>query len=462
MIDSGSNPACLRRGRYYGFQSVPSVVTTEPGKNPIIEYGTNPSQFYASQSFDTFTVADDTSASIDVTPNNNIPWNLPYGLRTGWIVYIFGGLQIGKSTTPIDVKIQDSLAIVVESQSPGVDLTFRVGQSITLTLTTDNTKNMTAVITSFAPGTGDMVVDVTSSNGTGIYPNLPFGYWLVEVVGIPDKGTSVDWMLARVTSVDVTDPYNPNVSFEAYQSSGEGTYSFWNIVPQWDYARNYIRNENRVAFDASLGPSQNEYLGELGASFIPAQGQTTNENFDTSSPPTNYSGYTETTSTGKIIVIEDEYMAHRPYVGRAVSYKLNKVTNVQTTTITYDALLQPTYTTVSSEELEPLTFSYTFTNDDFKKTPPEKYTAGAAASYADGEIVSFPTPSRYVQDDTAAGTVGPYKSYEYTYTRAPFIDPADPTGPPVYLNVLIVIKNTSLADAPIPGKPTPQGFFWSG
>ena len=462
MIDSGSSPACLRRGRNYGFQSVPSVVTTEPGKNPIIAYGTRPYLFYTSFSFDTFTVADDTSASITVTPSNYDPGNYPYGLREGWIVYIFGGLQGGRSTTPIDVKIQEDLAIVVESQVPGVDLTFRVGQSVTLTLSTDHSKNMVAVITSFDPILGDMVINVTSSNGTGVYPNLPYGYWEVVVVGHPEKGSTVDWMLARVTSVDVSDPVHPVVSFEAYQSSGEGTYSYWTIAPQWDYPRNYIRNENRVAFDASIGPSQSEYFGEYAARFEPAGGQVTTENFNTSVPPTDYSGYTERKVTGRIVVVEDEYMAHRPYVNRTVKYKLNKITNIETTTITYDPLGQPTVITVNSEELEPLDFSYTFTNDDFKKTPPEKYFPGGSAIYANGKVVSLGSPSQYIQDDTAAGTVGPYKSYEYAYTSALFPDPSNPSGPQIYRVVLIVIKTRSLQSSPIPGKPTPQGFFWPG
>jgi hypothetical protein len=267
-------------------------------------------------------------------------------------------------------------------------------------------------------------------------------------------------MLARVSSVNVTNPTNPVVTFQAYQSSGEGTYQFWNISPQWENARNYIRNENRVAFDASLGPSKNEYLGDLGAMFEAAQGDVTTEDFNTSFPPTNYSGYTETTAKGRIFVIEDEYMAHRPYVGRTVSYKINKATSVQTTTITYDSIGNPTYVTVNSEESEPLTFSYTFTNDDFKKTPPEKYTPGSPASYSDGEIVSYPTPSRYVQTDVGAGTIGPYKSYEYAYTSAAFTNPEDPSGPPIYRVIQIVLTNRSLVPVDIASKPTPQGFFW--
>ena len=461
MIDSGSNPACLRRGRYYGFQSPNPVPDTGPKSKAIIEFGTKPANFYASKSYDTFAVADDTSDSITVTPYNYDPGNYPYQLREGWIVWIFGGLQSAKSNTEIDVGIQTDLEIVVEPATPGVDLTFRIGQRVSISLSTDNSKNMAAVITDFEPSTGVMVVNVTSANGSGIYPALSYGYWIVEVIGIPSKGLSVDWMLARVSSVDVTDPINPIVTFEAYQSSGEGTYSYWNIVPQWDNARNYIRNENRRAFDASIGPSENAILGELGAYFEPAQGDTTYVNVDTSSLPTNYSGYTEVTAKGKIVVIEDEFMAHRPYLDRTVKYKLIKATSIQTTTITYDALLNPTYTTVTSEESEPIEFSYTFTDDDFQKTPPANYTPGGAAVYADGELISYPTPGKYEQTDSEDGSIV-YKSYEYDYTRAPFPDPDNPGGPPIYLNVLIVLKTRGLEAAEIPGKPTPQGFFWPG
>lgn len=452
MIDSGRVPACLRGGRYYGFQSVPSVATTTPEKDPIIAYGYS-SVFYLSSSSDILTIDENLSSSINVSPLTS-----PYKLKPGWIVYLFGGNQRGKTRSEITVETQKDLAITVEA-----NLTFRVGQSVTIVLSTDNSQSMVAVITSFDPATGAMVVDVTSATGSGTYPILPYGYWAVDVVGLLPRigATSLDWMLARISSVDVTDPANPVVSFDAYQSSGSGTYESWSIVVQWEYAQNFIRNDNRVAFDASIGPNTNEWLGELGAVFIPAGGDATTEIVDTSEPPLINSGYTQRTVKGYVEVIEDQYMTHRPYIGRTVKSKIIKGTTIDTTTITYDPAppYEPTYVTVRSEESETLEYSYTFTNADFNKTPPH-YQAGNSAYYADGEIVFFPSPGRYGRDVDDGSIV--YKSFEHKYTSEAYPNPDDPSGPPLYRLIEIIDIRRDIGSGVIPGKPTPQSFFWPG
>lgn len=462
MIDSGSNPACLRRGRHYRFQTIPSEVTTPPGSEPIIQYGNVQSSFYDSVSDDTLPIDPELVSSINVTALN--PENNPYGVKVGWIVYLFGGLQKGISRTQIEVKTQKGLSILVETLMPDADLTYRIGQVVTIKLSTDTSKSMTATIKAFDNETGTMVVDVTTANGEGTYPALPFGYWMVDVVGILPRGTSVDWMLARVSSVDLSNPESPLISFASYQSSGFGTYSKWYLVVQWEYARNFIRNENRAAFDASIGqPDQNDPGAKSAEAFLnPGGGNVTSESHDTSNLPLVISGYTETTLQGLIVVVEDEYMAHRPYLDRKIEARAYIETVVETTTVTYDSMGNPTYNTVSSVENESKSYDYTFTDNDFKKEPPGgNYIPGNPAFYVNGELVAFPTPSKYVQMDASTGSVT-FKSNEYYRLREPYPNPDDPDGPPLYRDILLITTYRVLgAEAPTQ-KPTPESFFWPG
>lgn len=252
-------------------------------------------------------------------------------------------------------------------------------------------------------------------------------------------------MLARVTAYDATDPYAVSMTFEAYQAKGSGTFDYWFIVPQWENAANYIQNPQYSALDLS----DRNYLYNKAEFIWPTYGTT--DTVVTSNTDTLKAGYTDLTYDGTITVEEDEYAINRPYVG--ITAGDSKVLTTTTYTTTYDYTSDPPIiNTTTTEATETLTESYTYTDSDFDPSSTD-YHPGAAAVYANGELVTFPTPSRCIKRVTLGGTYR-YSSYEYHFEEFP-------AGSGQYRPTLTIDVSTSLGGA-TPTPISPADFFVAG
>ena len=449
MIPLSGSPV-FTRGKFYGLQSIPPDPFELPEGRPIIQYGQFTSGVYTFKSTDQFTIDETLTRSIELNP---IIFE-GYNLEEGWIVYIYGGKQRGTSRTEIELTIQEGLNILTQT-----GLTFRTDQIVSLVLRSDSEKNMIGVVRSYNAETGLMILDVTSFEGTGTYPVGPIDFWDVTVFG--NTAISTDYMLARVNSVDLTtDPFHPIINVTAYEAHGQGTYEDWTIYPQWNRALNYVRNLNHSAYEASYGPSTYGIDGSsFGALFLPFEGESTSQFYDTSNPPLVRSYYTEITAKGAVIVMEDEYEISRPYLKRQVTSDSFMDKSTVTTTITYDSQGEPTYNTVTEEEQTPLNRNYTFTDQDFVPTDVDHYTPGNPAFYANGELVAYPTPGKYERGDLNAGSIT-YVSSDYYQLNEEYF-PDGPEFPPAYRPILIKTITQNLGGSLYGSqKPQPDWFFW--
>lgn len=448
MIFLNGSPVYMR-GRFYGLQSIPSVPFEPPKGRSIIQYGQT-SGLYSFKSTEEFTISKNLTRDITLDPISSEVNEL----EEGWIVYIYGGNQTATSRTEIELKIQQALSIMIQ-----VDRTFRADQIISLVLRSDSKKNMQGFVKSYNDQTGQMVVDITSFNGEGTYPIGPIDFWDITISD--NKAISMDYMLARINSVDfITDPSHPVISVTAYEAGGEGTYDNWTIFPQWNKAINYVRNLNHSAYEASTGPSENGLDGGFfGATFLPFQGESTSEFHNTSSPPFVISYYTEVSRKGAVAVMEDEYEISRPYLKRQVTSDNIMETTTVTTTITYDSQGEPTYNTVTQNDESSLARNYTFSDADFNPADLPNYTPGAGAFYANGELVAFPTPSKYSRNDLGAGSIT-YVSYDFYQLNEEYF-PDGPEAPPSYRPVLIKTISKGIGGSTFGSeKPQPDWFFW--
>jgi hypothetical protein len=448
MSTVGSFPG--NSARYYGLQTKPSNPAFGTASLPIITYGSDSN--YLWKSAETITITSTQAARIIVTPEigaGNIP--------IGWIIDMRGGDQIARSLTVIELKSQENLTI--QFLAGETDKTFRVGQTVDIALNIDRSKNMKAFIKTFIQATGTIIVDIISHNGSGTYPQPSTAQqWVISVA--EDSLISGDYMLARVTNFEIPSvggqPYY--LTFQAYQSYGLGTYSKWTITPQWERSYNFIRNENFAAYDASIGPSDQP---NPGASFGPLSGDTTVTNIVTSDTPLNKSGYTQVVARGATVVYEDEHEIQRPYLNRQITYKLKFFTATETVNISYDAMLNPTVIRDETYDESPVSFSHTFSDLDFifNDQPGVKYFPGNQAIYSNGELVSAPSPGRYVNNNQTDGSSS-YVSYRYAKTFGEFEDPTTIPPTPVILPVTEFYESKGYVGADQDTTPNPEWFYY--
>jgi hypothetical protein len=453
MIDVGNSPG--NSARFYGLPSVESSPSFGLPSEPIIRYGTTDDAYgdFILNSTATMTINPALNLQIEVT--EQFPPNQK--LQVGWIVEMYGGNQRATSQTSIEIKTQDDLLVQFIAGQTG--RAFRVGQTIQLRLNTDTSKFMLATIKTFIPSVGQMTIDVFATQGVGTYPQTGAQSWLISVFG--SNGQSSDYMLARIT--DIIYPTGAGqpilMTFHAFQAYGLGTYAEWLIFPQWQRAFNLVRNLNQSAYDASLGPSlAMEPPYYAAANFVPFAGTQTVTNVVTSNTPYNQSGYTQIAAKGATQVFEDEYEAHRPYIGRTVTANGYIQTVVVTTVTTYSQDLTPTSVTTTDISQSSLSRSHTFSEADYvpNDEPGVKYIAGQPAVYSNGELVSAPTPSRYFRQDQTSGSITYIESeYERIYQNFEFGDP------PVNY-ILQTLDKTTGKSLFITGydKPSPEGFFY--
>lgn len=256
---------------------------------------------------------------------------------------------------------------------------------------------------------------------------------------------SPNYMLARITAYDATDPYNVSMTFEAYQSVGSGTFDYWTIIVQWESAVNYIQNPEYSAKELSARYYQ-YHTAEFNWPY-----DTTYESFITSDTDTLKAGYTEATYDGQTIVQEDEYDINRPYIG--VTSSSSKVLTSTTETSTYDYSVDPPIVnTVTTSTDETKTQSHTYNSDDFNTTG-AGYAPGSAAVYVDGSLVTFPTPSQYTKT-VSIGETYVSSSYENHFEEYP-------SGSGVYRPTLLITMTTSWGTV-IPNPISPADFFYPG
>jgi len=453
MIDSGN--FAPNSGRFYGLQSVAPTEFTGPGSYPIMYYGNAAYDVdFSATSTAEMTINPDLPLMIEVNTASS-----PYRVQEGWIVEIYGGNQRASSNTVIEMKAQ--LDKVIQFQVGQTGRTFRAGQTVSLKLSVNTAINLIGTIKSFNAVIGQMVIDIVSTNGSGSYPEANFGTWLIEVNGM--TGPSVDYMLAMVIGVNNPTSFGQptNLTFQSYQAFGQGTYSQWTIGPQWERAHNFIRNPTHSAYFACVGPSTSlnpEGPDYSAAVFLPYGGETTRVNVVTTDTQLQKSGYEEITSKGATIVYEDEHDINRPYVGRTVTINMEMLTVTETTVITYDEFLNPTPVTTVVTSVSALNPSHTFAEQDFVpyNQPGVKYFAGNPAVYSGGQLVSAPTPSRYVRDDQASGSIT-YKGteYEYLYQKFTFGDPPEEYILPVFIQNI----GRGPQGKTQTSRPSPENFF---
>jgi hypothetical protein len=273
-------------------------------------------------------------------------------------------------------------------------------------------------------------------------PGFKVGWIIYLYAGLPG---SDNWMLARITAYDNTDPTNVSLTFEAYQSQGSGTFDYWYVVTQFQQAPNYIQNPQYSAKELSA----RVYKTPTAQFNWPYA--TTYEDFTTSNTDILKSGYTEATYDGQTIVEEDEYDINRPYIG--VTASSSRVLTSTTDTTTFDYTVDPPIiNTVTTETTETKTQSHIYSSDDFDPSG-AGYTAGNPAVYADGQIVNFPTPSIYTKK-VDIGETYVSSSYENHFEEYP-------SGSGVYRPVLLISMSTSWGTAT--GNPiSPANFFYPG
>ena len=249
------------------------------------------------------------------------------------------------------------------------------------------------------------------------------------------------YMLARITAyTESAGVYT--MTFDSYQAEGSGNYSAWNIESQWEHASNYIQNPQYSAKELSSrsnNPITAEFTWPYGGSFDPVV---------TSDTPLYKAGYTDRTYNGYTRVYEDEYEYNRPYLDVTVSSSRDLITTTTITTWNYN-VYPPQESTTITTATSTLTNSHQYSASDFDTTGPN-YVAGGPAVYANGNIVTYPTPS-YYQHEIVLGATYRYSSYEHTFQEFP-------VG--VIRPILFVDVTTELGQltaAPI----TPPDFFYS-
>ena len=232
---------------------------------------------------------------------------------------------------------------------------------------------------------------------------MKVGWIVILYAGV--IGNSIN-MTARVTSSDET-----SFSFQAYESKGEGTYSNWYVITQWNNAANYIQNPVYSAKEISsrnFSPIYAEFQWPFG-------GET--ETVITSDTELYKAGYTDYSYKGRTIVTEDEYDINRPYVGVTSSYSQEITTT--TTVSTWNYLVDPPVENIVIEtEKTEITASHSFNEASFSKTDPG-YNPGGPSVYEDGNLVAFPTPSTCVKETGSLGTIQVFKYDNYFEEYAP-------------------------------------------
>jgi hypothetical protein len=288
--------------------------------------------------------------------------------------------------------------------------------------------------------TTTQTIDVSGPGG-GTDPGYKVGWIIYLWAGIEG---SKNYMLARITAYNNTDPAHVSLTFEAYQAAGSGTFDFWTIRPQFENAYNYIQNPNYSGFDVSdrglNSPSGRAYY------YWPTHATTTN--VITSNTDLLQSGYSLYEYKGDVTVYEDEYAINRPYIGKTAGSSRTLTTETTTTTFDYSTI-PPTETIVTSSTTEALAHSHSFVAGDFNPSAPE-YVAGGAAVYSDGVLITWPTPA-YMTKETVK--LGEFRSKEYAYNYEEY-----PPGLGVYRPTLFVYITRSLGD-PVFDPTTPSDFF---
>jgi hypothetical protein len=269
--------------------------------------------------------------------------------------------------------------------------------------------------------------------------------WIIYLwSGLEDSST---YMLARITAYDDSDPDNIYLTFQAYEAVGTGAFDYWTLRPQFENAVNFIQNPEYSARELSA----RVYSTQTADFNWPYD--TTYENVVTSDTDLYKAGYSEATYDGQTTVYEDEYDINRPYIGITASSTI--VLTTTTTTSTYSYVEDPpVVTTVTTSTTENLTQSHTYTSGDFiVDLDDANYFPGNPATYADGEITSYPTPSRYIKKVEINGTYIA-SSYDYTYEEYP-------SGSGEFRPIVTVDVSTSLS---VPnGNPiSPPDFFNAG
>lgn len=289
-----------------------------------------------------------------------------------------------------------------------------------------------------------LVLSSTTTSTVTLYddPGFKVGWIIILYAGLSDSGK---YMLARITAYDNTDPLNVSLTFQAYQAVGTGTYDYWTVLTQWEQAPNYIQNPQYSARD----------LSARGYAIHSAQFNwpydTTYEVVVTSNTDYFKAGYTQATYDAQTIVEEDEYAVNRPYIG--ITAGSSRVLTTTTDTTTYDYTTDPpTIITTTTTATETKTHSHTYGSDDFDPSG-TGYVAGQPAVYADGSLVSMPTPS-YQTRRVTLGATYIYSSYDETYEEYPL-------GSGVFRPTLTIYTSTAWGDStasPI----SPPSFFIPG
>jgi hypothetical protein len=286
-----------------------------------------------------------------------------------------------------------------------------------------------------------LTIASTGSQTITIYsdPGFKVG-WIIQLY--PGTIPFGLYMLARITSyTESLGVYT--MTFECYQSEGSGDYSNWNVFAQWENASNYIQNPQYSAKELSSRANS-----PLTAEFTWPYGGTSNSVI-TSDTELYKAGYTDRTYNGYSRVYEDEYEYNRPYIDVTVTSSRDLITTTTTTTWNY-SVYPPEETQTITTATSTLTNSHKYSEADFATTG-SSYSPGAPAVYADGGIVSFPTPSLYSHEITIGSTYR-YSSYEHTFQEFP----VGVFRPAIFVDVTTELG--SYKPAPI----SPPGFFYPG
>ena len=286
-------------------------------------------------------------------------------------------------------------------------------------------------------------LDISSTGSFTITLYYDPGFKVGWIIQLYPGTLPVDlYMLARISSYTVDGSTGEvSMTFECYQSAGSGNYSGWNIYAQWDNASNYIQNPQYSAKELSSRANSPLYA-EWVWPYEPSD-----ETVVISDTDLYKAGYTDRTYDGYTNVYEDEYEYNRPYVGVSVTTSRVLTTTTYITTWNY-SVYPPEENVIVETNTETLTQSHAYTEDDFKTTGAD-YHPGTPAVYADGNIVSLPTPSRYSHKVTIGATYR-YSEYEHTFYEY---------EPGLFRPVLFIDKTTSLGE--VTASPiSPPGFFY--
>lgn len=312
---------------------------------------------------------------------------------------------------------------VVTFGALGVDYSYGLSlDSITIGATTTTTIN---VSTLSAPGD----------------PGYKVGWIIYLWAGLEG---SPNYMLARITAYDNSDPVDVSLTFEAYQAAGSGTFDYWTIRPQFENAYNYIQNPNYSGFDVS----NRSIYSNSGRAFFEWPRHATITNVVTSNTDLLKSGYSLYEYKGDVTVYEDEDAINRPYIGKTAGSTRTLTTDTTTTTFDYSTI-PPTEIVVTTSTTEPRSHSHGFSAADFNTSAAE-YVPGAPAVYSDGALISWPDSSHMTKE---TAKLGEFNSVEYTYNYQEY-----PVGSGVYRPTLFIYVARSLGDA-IYDATTPSDFF---